>query len=91
MMAIFFLIGCSVFVALIFLAAFFWANKSGQHEDTYTPAVRMLFDDELITKEQDLERQISDSSEKLSSGHSGLPQIVPSQISETETSKAPET
>lgn len=44
---IFFLIGCSVFVALIFLGAFFWANKSGQHEDTYTPSVRILFDDEL--------------------------------------------
>ncbi len=47
MSAIFFLIGCSVLVALIFLVAFFWANKSGQHEDTYTPSVRILFDDEL--------------------------------------------
>ncbi|HLW50036.1 MAG TPA: cbb3-type cytochrome oxidase assembly protein CcoS [Sphingobacteriaceae bacterium] len=47
MSAIFFLIGCSVLMALIFLAAFFWANKSGQHEDTYTPSVRILFDDEL--------------------------------------------
>jgi len=47
MSAIFFLIGCSVLMALIFLAAFFWANKSGQHDDTYTPSVRILFDDEL--------------------------------------------
>ncbi|MBK1439589.1 cbb3-type cytochrome oxidase assembly protein CcoS [Parapedobacter sp. ISTM3] len=46
MSAIFFLIGCSVFIALIFLAAFFWANKTGQHEDTYTPSIRILFDDE---------------------------------------------
>ncbi|WP_353126360.1 cbb3-type cytochrome oxidase assembly protein CcoS [Parapedobacter pyrenivorans] len=46
MSAIFFLIGCSVFIALIFLAAFFWANKTGQHEDTHTPSIRMLFDDE---------------------------------------------
>jgi cbb3-type cytochrome oxidase maturation protein len=52
MMAIFFLIGCSVLVALFFLIAFFWANKSGQHDDTYTPAIRMLFDDELITTDQ---------------------------------------
>ncbi|GGC19049.1 hypothetical protein GCM10011386_08630 [Parapedobacter defluvii] len=44
---IFFLIGCSVFIALIFLAAFFWANKTGQHDDTYTPSVRILFDDEV--------------------------------------------
>lgn len=47
MSAIFFLIGCSVTLALIFLGAFFWANRSGQHEDTYTPAVRILFEDEL--------------------------------------------
>ncbi len=46
MSVIFFLIGCSVFIALIFLAAFFWANKTGQHDDTYTPSIRILFDDE---------------------------------------------
>lgn len=45
--ALYFLIGCSVFVALVFLGAFIWANKSGQHEDTQTPAIRILFDDEL--------------------------------------------
>jgi cbb3-type cytochrome oxidase maturation protein len=44
---LYFLIGCSVFVALIFLGAFIWANKTGQHQDTQTPAIRMLFDDEL--------------------------------------------
>ncbi|MBE9598332.1 cbb3-type cytochrome oxidase assembly protein CcoS [Pedobacter sp. MC2016-24] len=42
---IFFLIGCSILLALIFLAAFFWASKTGQHDDTYTPAIRILFDD----------------------------------------------
>ena len=45
MSAIFFLIGCSVLMALIFLIAFFWANKTGQHDDTFTPSVRILFDD----------------------------------------------
>lgn len=54
MSAIFFLIGCSVMLALIFLVAFFWANKSGQHEDTYTPAVRILFDDELREEGEDV-------------------------------------
>jgi len=34
-----------------FLIAFFWASKSGQFEDDYTPSVRMLFDDELIEDE----------------------------------------
>ncbi|MEM1121897.1 MAG: cbb3-type cytochrome oxidase assembly protein CcoS, partial [Bacteroidota bacterium] len=26
-------------------AAFFWAVKSGQYDDDYTPSVRILFDD----------------------------------------------
>lgn len=50
---LYFLIGCSVFVALIFLGAFIWANKSGQHEDTQTPAIRMLFDDELTSPDSE--------------------------------------
>ena len=50
---LYFLIGCSVFVALIFLGAFIWANKTGQHEDTQTPAIRMLFDDELSTPQDE--------------------------------------
>ncbi|WP_312192957.1 cbb3-type cytochrome oxidase assembly protein CcoS [Sphingobacterium sp.] len=45
------LIGCSVLLALIFLGAFFWANKSGQHNDTYTPSIRILFDDETPSDE----------------------------------------
>ncbi|WEK17509.1 MAG: cbb3-type cytochrome oxidase assembly protein CcoS [Candidatus Pedobacter colombiensis] len=44
---IYFLIGCSILLALIFLAAFFWASKTGQHDDTYTPGVRILFDDDI--------------------------------------------
>ncbi|GHE48980.1 cytochrome oxidase maturation protein Cbb3 [Sphingobacterium griseoflavum] len=44
---IFFLIGCSILIALIFLGAFFWATRTGQHEDTYTPSVRILFEDEI--------------------------------------------
>lgn len=46
---LYFLIGCSILLALIFLAAFFWATKTGQHDDTYTPSVRILFDDEPKT------------------------------------------
>ncbi|MNI35981.1 Cytochrome oxidase maturation protein cbb3-type [compost metagenome] len=49
------LIGCSVLLALVFLCAFFWANKSGQHDDTYTPSVRILFDDETIEKKEKIE------------------------------------
>ena len=45
MTIIFLLISISLLVALTFLGAFLWAVRSGQYEDTYTPAVRMLFDE----------------------------------------------
>lgn len=45
MEVLFILIGFSLMVALFFLGCFFWAVKSGQYEDRYTPAIRMLFDD----------------------------------------------
>lgn len=48
------LIGFSILLALIFLAAFFWASKTGQNDDTYTPAVRILFDDEVKEKNDDI-------------------------------------
>lgn len=40
------LVVAALFVAGGFLVAFFWATKDGQFDDTYTPAIRMLFDDE---------------------------------------------
>ncbi|WP_068474594.1 cbb3-type cytochrome oxidase assembly protein CcoS [Saccharicrinis aurantiacus] len=40
------LVGVSLFAALFFLGLFVWAVKSGQYEDTYTPSVRVLFDDD---------------------------------------------
>jgi cbb3-type cytochrome oxidase maturation protein len=36
----------SLVIALFFLMSFLWAAKSGQYEDDYTPAVRILFDNE---------------------------------------------
>ena len=53
MTIIFFLIACSVLLALLFLGAFFWAHHSGQNKDLYTPSIRILFDDELIEKDND--------------------------------------
>ncbi len=46
MSIIYFLIGCSVLLALLFLLAFFWAQRSGQNDDLYTPSVRILLDEE---------------------------------------------
>lgn len=44
----------SLLVALLFLGAFVWAVKTGQFDDTKSPAVRMLFDDKKhsATKEE---------------------------------------
>jgi cbb3-type cytochrome oxidase maturation protein len=44
------LISISLSVALLFLGIFIWNLKSGQYEDTITPSIRMLFDDEKKQK-----------------------------------------
>lgn len=41
-----FLVIAALLVAGGFLISFFWATKDGQFDDTYTPSVRILFDDE---------------------------------------------
>lgn len=39
------LIFISLMIAVGFLIVFLWSLKSGQYDDTYSPSVRMLFDD----------------------------------------------
>jgi len=39
------LIFLSLILALLFLAAFFWAVKNGQYEDDHTPSIRMLWEE----------------------------------------------
>ena len=46
MSVILILILASLAVALAFLAGFIWAVKAGQFEDTCTPAMRILSEDE---------------------------------------------
>jgi len=41
------LIGISLCIALVFLVVFLWNMKSGQYDDTYTPSVRILFEDKI--------------------------------------------
>ena len=45
MSVIFLLIPLSMVVATCFLAAFIWAVRSGQYEDTCTPSLRVLLDE----------------------------------------------
>ncbi len=51
MSVIYLLIPVSIFLAVLFFIAFVKAVRKGQFEDTYTPSVRMLFDEELKTSE----------------------------------------
>lgn len=44
----FLLIGVSLLAAGVFLFLFIWAVKRGQYDDTYTPSVRVLFDDDEL-------------------------------------------
>ena len=61
MSIIYLLITVSLIVAIIFFIAFVISVKKGQYDDTYTPSVRMLFEDELVqektTSKQPLETE----------------------------------
>ena len=50
-----------VFVAIAmaggFLIAFIWSVKNGQYEDTYTPSVRILFDDLPVKESKEQEER----------------------------------
>lgn len=50
MSVIYILLTISIVVAVVFFIAFIVAIRNGQFDDSYTPSVRMLFDDELIKK-----------------------------------------
>ena len=53
MEVIYITIGVSVVVAILFFILFLKTLKDGQYDDTYTPSVRMLFDDELVNTQSD--------------------------------------
>lgn len=59
-------IGVSIVVALIFFFAFIKSVKSGQYDDTYTPSVRMLFDDELVIVKKKDEKDEKDKKNQKS-------------------------
>ena len=47
MSVIYLLLAISICVAIVFFVVFIFAVRSGQYDDSYTPSVRMLFEDEL--------------------------------------------
>ena len=52
MEVIFILILVSSVLASGFVVAFIWSVKSGQYDDTYSPSVRILFDDQKENPDQ---------------------------------------
>ncbi len=46
MNVLFFMIGVSLTMGLLFLGAFLWAMRSGQNDDLHTPGMRVLLEDE---------------------------------------------
>jgi cbb3-type cytochrome oxidase maturation protein len=48
MSVIYMLLAVSIIIAIVFFIAFILAVKKGQYDDSYTPSVRMLFEDELV-------------------------------------------
>jgi len=57
MSVIYLLLALSILVALIFFVAFIISVRSGQYDDSYTPSVRMLFDDEIVKEKPALTEQ----------------------------------
>jgi cbb3-type cytochrome oxidase maturation protein len=61
------LISISLFIAVGFLISFLWNMKTGQYDDTYSPSVRMLFDerkDKTINTDKNEKHAASDSTTK---------------------------
>jgi len=52
MSAIYIMLPISLLLALIFLVAYIWSVRSGQFEDTQTPAMRILPDDKTLSPKQ---------------------------------------
>lgn len=48
MTIIYLLLSISILVAVFFFIAFIISVRNGQYDDTYTPSIRMLFEDEVI-------------------------------------------
>ena len=52
MSVIYMLLTISIIVAVIFFVAFIFSVRQGQYDDSYTPSVRMLFEDEIVENDQ---------------------------------------
>lgn len=62
MSVIYVLLAISITVAIVFFVAFIFSVKNGQYDDSYTPSVRMLFEDELVKQKKDIQKSNLDTS-----------------------------
>jgi cbb3-type cytochrome oxidase maturation protein len=68
MSVVFVLVFVAISMAGAFLLAFIWSVKNGQYEDTYTPSVRMLFDDVAIKERSDQSQLAETENAKTETG-----------------------
>jgi len=61
---IYLLLTISIVIAVFFFVVFILSVKSGQFDDTYTPSVRMLFDDELVKEKDQIQQSTSKNKEE---------------------------
>lgn len=58
------LISISISIALVFLGIFIWSLRSGQFDDTTTPAMRMIFEDPKPRQDENREKKITTTPDK---------------------------
>ncbi|MBT9188114.1 cbb3-type cytochrome oxidase assembly protein CcoS [Zobellia russellii] len=58
MSVIYVLLAISILVAVLFFIAFIVSVRSGQYDDSYTPSVRMLFEDELVVPKKTVTKKV---------------------------------
>ena len=62
MSVIYILLTVSVIIGVAFFIVFLMAVKSGQYDDSYTPSVRMLFEDaKVVENESDKVNNLTDN------------------------------
>lgn len=62
MSVVFVLVIAAILIAAVFLGAFIWSVRNGQFDDTYTPSVRILFD-EPVNEEKKEEKELKNESQ----------------------------
>ena len=64
MSVIYILLTISIVVAVLFFILFIISVRSGQFDDTYTPSVRMLFEDEMVKEDPSVKKSTTKNKEE---------------------------